>query len=633
LNISILASTLRYAVFACAALVGPGVALQRLVTGAIDPALVLPIGLAYCAGAAWVSLASGASWLFPILVGLALASALVPRRPWLIAAGPPLRGALAPLAVLVILLALTQYPWNRLAADGQFLLDPFVAFDTAFHVGLTRELTIGYPPQLPGVAGFPVGYHFGTDLVRAAALGWAGVDPYDAISRFDVTLGALALLLALRAAARAAGASPLAVSLVAWTLLATDFSFAFAANPQAHWWADLLRGNILISLFLANPVVPALAIALAALVAFRRHENREGRGWLLLAAALGAAVPFFKVFLGAHLLLGLGVAALLRPARWRAIAATAGPCLLATAALAFGRGAETVVVRLAPLDLVAVTRETLGLAPLSGPALVGWSLLWLAASLGLRMLGLPSAVRALAHGPTTAAALAAMALAAWPLGLLFRVSAPEVLPGQRIINDAAYIVEEGGPLLWIFTAITLAELAATGRRTAMVLIAAALLVFPSTAHFIAKKAGLAPDAVPAAMIRAVRAVASVSRPGDVVMQRPGARYPPLPVVLFGRRVPYERFTPYLTQFAPVEALERRHETVYRFFHTTDRDEALGIAREMNARYLCLYGGDRVRFDATGLIEPIDLRPEARCYGLPTASPSPPAWPAPPRSPS
>src|SRR5438132_995423 len=85
-------------------------------------------------------------------------------------------------------------------------------------------LPIGYPPQLPGVAGFPVGYHFGTDLVRAAALRWARVDPYDAIARFDVTLGALALLLAVRAAARAAGASSLAVTLAGWTLIATDFS-------------------------------------------------------------------------------------------------------------------------------------------------------------------------------------------------------------------------------------------------------------------------------------------------------------------------------------------------------------------------------------------------------------------------
>jgi len=51
---------------------------------------------------------------------------------------------------------------------------------------------------------------------------------------------------------------------------------------------------------------------------------------------------------------------------------------------------------------------------------------------------------------------------------------------------------------------------------------------------------------------------------------------------------------------------------------------MAIARELNARYLCLYGSDRVRFDTTGVLEPIepnDLNNErsasahARCYRL------------------
>jgi hypothetical protein len=115
-------------------------------------------------------------------------------------------------------------------------------------------------------------------------------------------------------------------------------------------------------------------------------------------------------------------------------------------------------------------------------------------------------------------------------------------------------------------------------------------------------------------VRAVKALEAASRPGDVVMQRPGARYPPLPVVLAGRRVPYERFTPYLTQFASRDDLERRHETVFRFFRTTERDEAIGIARDLNARFLCLYGAERVRFDTVGLLAPLHQEPEGRCYG-------------------
>src|SRR5206468_2796811 len=267
---------------------------------------------------------------------------------------------------------------------GDFLLDPVVPYDTAFHVGLARELTLGYPPQIPGVSGFPIGYHFGIDLLRAAALRWAGLDPFDAIARFDATLGALALVLALRAITHRLGASPAAVSLAPWTLLLTDSSFVFAPNPQAHWWADLLRGNLLVSLAVANPIVPALAMALGALCAFSRYQAGEGRGHLALPAGLAFAVPFLK----------------------------------------------------------AVPR----------------------APLRLRLVGLPAAWQALRSGADGAvgavgAVLAAMSLSAWPLGLFFRVSAPEVLPGQTTVNDAAYLVEQGGPLLWIFTVIALAAFA------------------------------------------------------------------------------------------------------------------------------------------------------------------------------
>jgi hypothetical protein len=195
------------------------------------------------------------------------------------------------------------------------------------------------------------------------------------------------------------------------------------------------------------------------------------------------------------------------------------------------------------------------------------------------------------------------------------VSAPEVLPGQKFVNDAAYLVEQAGPILWIFTALALARFCVRPSRRLPALLATALVAFPSTAQYVVKKARTPPDRLPAAMVRAVRALEGVSKPGDVVLQRPGARYPPAPLILAGRRVPYERFTPYLTQFASRAALEARHEEVYRFFHTRDRQEAIGIARRLGASYLALYGHDRVRFDTTGLLEVIHEEPEARLYRL------------------
>ena len=598
-----LLATLRYAAFALAAIVGPGIALQRLARVAIDPALVLPLGAAATAAAYWLSLVAGVPWLYPVLVAAFGAAFFVSRAPFALAPGPPLRGAIAPIAVTVAVLAATQYGGNRVSASGEFLLDNLVPYDTAFHVGLARELTLGYPPQLPGVSGFSLGYHLGPDLVRAAALRWAGVDPFDSINRFDVTLGAIALILALRAVTRSVGGGSLAVDLAGFIPLAADFSFLFAANPQAHWWVDLLRGNLLVSLALSNPVIPALALALGALIALDRQE--DARGWPWLAAMLATAVPFFKVFLGAHLLLGLGVSALVGRRSPRRAIAVALPCAAATAILVLGQGGRTVDVAIAPLDLIRITRESLALPPLSGIALVAWAALWVLASLGLRLAGLGEAWRAVRRGRWAASALAVMALAAWPLGLLFRVAAPGMLEGQKPVNDAAYLVEQGGPLLWVFTAVALAAWSQSlARGRAAVVALAVLLALPASIQFAWKKATLPYDPVPAAMVRAMAALAERSRPGDVVLQRPGARYPPLPVVLIGRRVPYERFTPWLTQFAPADDLERRHEMVFQFFRTTDRAEALAIASALDARFVALYGADRLRFDTTGVLEPI-----------------------------
>jgi hypothetical protein len=603
-------------VFACLAIGLPGMALQRLFRTPVEPALVIPLGTAWCAGTYWISLVSGRPLLFPLALLLPAAVLLLRPRRLRLAAGPSLRGAALPFLAVLVFLAISQYRFNREGRDGDFLLDPLVTADSAFHVGLTHELVTGYPPQVPGVSGFPLGYHLGTDLVRAAALRWAGTDPWDSLTRLDVTLWALGLVLSLRALAFRLGAPPLAVAIVPWTLLLGDFSFVFALDPQAHWWVDLFRGNVLISLVYANPLIPALGLALGALLSLSAHGEEGRAGHVALAALQSAAVPFFKVFLGPHLLLGLGAAFLLsHRAPRRALVLIAAPCALATAALALGQGGETVRVVLAPLDLVRVTRDTLGLVPLHGGRLLAWAVGWLVVSLGLRAFGLTSAIRALA-GPAAPSALAAMALAGWPLGLLLRVSAPDVLAGQRVVNDAAYLVEQSGPLLWMFTAVAVARFLTTPARralaTAVVLVAAA----PSPLQYAVEKTRVAPDRIPAPVVRAMRALAAASRPGDVVLQRPaGTLFPPAPVVLAGRRVTYERFTPYLTQFVPSQALEARHLEVYEFFRTRDRRQALAIARGLGASFLALYGRDRVRFDTTGALETVYEEPEARLYRI------------------
>jgi hypothetical protein len=595
---------LRFLLFVALAVAGPGAAVQALLRAPVERSLVLPLGFAFVAGAHWLGLVSG----LPALPVLALVLDVILLYLWVrgtlrLADGPSVRGALPALLAVVGFLALVQYGGNRVdKGSGDFLLDPLVAYDTAFHVGLSHELTFSASPEVPGLAGVPLGYHLGTDLVRAALLTWARIHPYDAIARFDVTIFAVAVVLGLRALADRLGGNPRAVAFAGFTPLLADLAWLLLPDWRATWWSDLLRGNLLISLALANPVMPALALACGCLVALSR-----GQVWRsALPAALAAfALPFFKVFLGAHLLLGLGVA-FLRSERRGPILAVAIPCAISTALLVFGTGGEAVRVSLRPLDLVATTRATLGLPPQAGLVLGAWALAWLLLSLGARLIALPSAWKAIRAAEPVATAVAVMALAGWPLGLLFHVSAPEVLPGQAFVNDAAYLVEQSGPLLWIFAAL------AIGKARPWILAAVVLASLPATGQLVARKWHDGWDPVPAARVRAMAALREASAPGDVVLQRPGARYPPLPVVLAGRRVPYDRFTPWMTQFAPPAVLQERHEQVAAFFRTRDAGEAAAIAARLGARYLCVYDTDRLRFDPHLLVDPVHHEPGALC---------------------
>ncbi|MCM2257616.1 MAG: hypothetical protein NDJ94_18430 [Vicinamibacteria bacterium] len=606
-------SALRFLAFALVAVFGPGAGLQRGLGQPVRVALVIPLGTAAAALWAWLEVAWGLPGLFP--VGVVLCSLpLLFRGLGRVEGEDSWRGPAPALLALVALLAVSQYDWNRLTADGRFQLDPLVPFDAAFHAGLTLELAAGYPPQVPGVSGLPLGYHLGPDLVRYAAWRWAGVHPFDSQTRFDVTLWGVALILALRAAMRALGGGPRAVALAGFVPLLGDISWVFAGDPQAHWWTDLLRGNLLVSVAHANPLVPALGLALGTLSLVA--VAAPGAATLALAAACALATPFFKVFLGAQLAAGLAFAALFArgPAR-RALLVPAFAAAIGTLGLATGTGGETVAVVLAPLDLVHVTRSQLGMAPASGLGLAAFALAWIVLSLGLRVFGLGPAWAALCRGEATARALAPMALGGWPLGLLIRVAAPEVLGGQSVINDAAYFVEQSGPLLWLFALLGLER--ALGERLSrpIVLATLAALTMPATLQFVVKKRTADVEALPAAMVELTRALERASAPGDVVLQRPAGRYPPAPVILIGRRVTYERFTPYLTQFAPRPVLEARHAEVHRFFRTRDPAEAERITRALGARFVALHGSDRLRFEPPPGWRVLHDAPGARLYRI------------------
>jgi hypothetical protein len=565
---------------------------------------VLPSGLAFAAAAAWAAFASGHPALFPILVGLADLCLLLPLGPFRRAHGPSVQGALPAIAAVVAVLALTQYGLNRRDASGDFQLDDLERVDTAFHVAVTREIATSWPPQVPGLAGVPLHYHLGPHLIRAAALRFAGTSPYDAIYRGDVTLWAVALVLALRAAARALGGGRWAVALAGFTPLFADFSFLLGAGG-ARWWSELCAGNLLLSLVFANSLVPALALALGAIVALGRARSGEGRGFVALAAALAAAVPFFKVFLAGPLVAGLLLAALLCGGGL-AILAAATPCVLATLLLVSGSGSPMDVL-LDPLAPVAHTRQLLALPPLEGAALLGYAAPWLAIALGLRVLALPQALRGLRSRALAPVAIGAMALAGWPIALVLRLTA------DHEFNESVYFMVASGALLWLFVALGAERALLFGRSRVVVLGLLILGALPSTVEFVWRKAATGADVVPARVFEAMARLEDDSRPGDVVLMRPYSRFPPPPVVFAGRRLAYTIYLPYMRQFAPQALLHERSDALRQFFRTDDPTEARALAARLRARHVFFQGSQTMGRGARAILEPLYLREDTSLY--------------------
>lgn len=569
--------------FALLGVLLPAVAVLRLLRLRLDPGVVIPLGLTLCAGASWASLASGAGWLFPALV-LALDATLLwrPRAGWRLAEGPRLRGALWPSAALLLLFAATQFRFNRCEPDGSFALDPLERVDTAFHVAVTWEVSLGLPPQVPGLAGVPMRYHYGPHLVRAAALRWAGLHPYDALARFDLALWAVALVLALRSAAWLLGAPRLVVRLAGWTPLLGDLGYLLVPLFGISYWSELLLTGLNLSLFFANPVIPAVALSVGLLAGLQRARLGQGRAWLAVAAALGLALPLFKIFLAAQLLLGLGLAFLLCREERRALALVAAPCALAVAVLVLGHQLDSTGTALAPLGPGRDLLARFGLVSPDWAGQLSWSLVWLAVGLGLRAFGLMPALRAL-RGPSPGVALAVLALSGWPVRLLFRI-----VP-DGTFDEGAYFSVHSGVFLWIFALVGLVARAWESRRPWLLLAAAAALSLPNTAQFLAARLATPAERVPPEVLEATRVLARVSAPGEVVLQTPFSRWPPPPLVFAGRRLAYTEYLPYMRQFAPARVWAERERQVRRFFKTSDPAEARGLAAALGARLVCVFG--------------------------------------------
>lgn len=616
------AALARYVAFVVLAVAGPGLGAFGALRLPAVPSLVLPLGWVLCAACYRVALALDRPWLAAVpLLALDVVAVATWRRGRSPDAARPREAVLAVLAA-ASLVAFVRGPGNRIDDRGRFVVDPMYAADVAFRVGVTWELVAGAVPQVPGLSGVPLAYHVGPELARAAAWVLAAVHPYDALSRGEPLLGVAALALVLVDTARLLRAPVAVVRLAPWVPLLTDLSWLLAFRPPSTtFWVEVMAGTLLVSVVTGNGMMPGLALGLAALIATGRAVADAGGRlrWTLLAMVLGCALPHFKVFVAALLAGGLAVALPGVPIRGPA-AAVLGATLASTGLLLLGGHAvETVEVALDPFERVWFAARFLDASPQGFGETAAAVVAWTVGSLGLRVVGLAGAARAAFRGDLPARALGAIALAGWPLALLVRI-APK--GHETRYNEVFYFQEAAGTVLWLFALGAVASAAREGRRWIWGL--AAVACVPATLQFGAAARRL-PDVedVPPEVVRAMEALARDGAPGDVVLQRAHPRYPPPPMVLVGRRVPYTRTIPYLSQFAPSGELERRLECVRRFFATGDPREAAGIARHFGARYVALYRSDAVSFPLEDVLAPVHVEGKVALYRVrPDAAPGP-----------
>ncbi len=323
-------------------------------------------------------------------------------------------------------------------------------------------------------------------------------------------------------------------------------------------------------------------------------------------------LPFFNIFLASLVLAGLGLAWLRCPDR-RPLTPLVTATALGIAIPLLQPHIVSPRVTLDPLGAVQRTQALLGLHALSGPSLVAGSLLWIVAALGLRLVGIPRALAALVSTDSPAVILATVALLGWPLRLLVHINA------DGRFDEAAYFAEHSGATLWLFTALALAPLLARFPSRALAVALLAALTLPSTAEFVARKRALPPERIPARAVRAMRALEAASPPGSLVLVRPNAEYPPLPMVLIGRRDFYSEYMRSLLQFAPRPELQRRRALQRAFFRATDPREALALAREIGAGFLYVPAGEPLFFDPRPVTETVYARDGERVYRFAAAA--------------
>jgi hypothetical protein len=201
-----------------------------------------------------------------------------------------------------------SFLFRNLTTAGAGALTFFGLSDIVLHTSIAAELSHSVPPQVPSMAGLPLSYHVGMDLVAAVLNRYTGLAIPDLVVRFcPVLFVSVDVLAVFCVARRLIGSAEAAVAAALLGVLGEDLSFIPGIlNWQGRVWnAWYFQAPTVFSLYTVNPMVAAHGLLFTALLCFYRLGLGAHRGWTGAAALCSAALFETKIFIFVQLVLSL----------------------------------------------------------------------------------------------------------------------------------------------------------------------------------------------------------------------------------------------------------------------------------------------------------------------------------------
>ncbi len=382
--------------------------------------------------------------------------------------------------------------------------------DVVLHVSLANELTHSVPPQIPFLPGRLASYHYAMDLLAASFTPF-GLDTRDLVVRLVPALLTSFAVLAAFCCARAVLGSAAGGALVAFLVMfGEDLSFVLGLLLRSRelWAIHFLGMPSTVSLYLLNPILPAVGFLFVALLCLARYLSSGRRGWIVCLAVVAAALVSFKVFVAVQLLAALGVTACvygLLHRRFLALHALAA-VLAVVAPQLWGmwfRNADRVGVFVDPWPYVPAAFVRAGLGESGFLRLVGaayggqWSVLavgafaaallvYLLFAFGARSAGLLAWARGLwpSAGNAFPFLLAVIVLSGPVVSLVLDVG-PRGYERRHYYNDAVWFFVVSKHVAWLFAVGAVLRVRRPGVR-ALALLGLVALSVPSTLQILAR---------------------------------------------------------------------------------------------------------------------------------------------------